>query len=74
VGGEGERGGRRDKVEEGEKGESVGAAEGGRQASAPRPKRTDCKILSIPLGPKVVFTKSAMAMAPIKQCMRAFSP
>ena len=36
--------------------------------------RTDCRILSMPLGPRVVLTRSAMAMAPMKECMRAFSP
>ena len=35
---------------------------------------TDCKILSMPLGPSVVFTRSAMAMAPMKALRRAFSP
>jgi hypothetical protein len=28
----------------------------------------------MPLGPSVVFTRSAMAMAPTKEAMRAFSP
>lgn len=37
-------------------------------------KRTDCKILSMPLGPRVVFTRSAMAIAPMKEERRAFSP
>jgi len=35
---------------------------------------TDCRILSMPLGPSVVLTRSAMAMAPMKEAMRAFSP
>ena len=35
---------------------------------------TLCKILSIPFGPNVVFTKSAMAMAPTNDDIRAFSP
>ena len=35
---------------------------------------TRWRILSIPLGPRVVFTRSAMAMAPMKEDMRAFSP
>ena len=29
---------------------------------------TDWRILSMPLGPRVVLTRSAMAMAPIKDC------
>jgi len=36
--------------------------------------RTDWRILSIPLGPSVVFTKSAIAMAPMKLLIRALSP
>ena len=28
----------------------------------------DCKILSMPLGPRVVFTRSAIAIAPTKDC------
>jgi hypothetical protein len=35
---------------------------------------TDCKILSIPFGPKVVFTRSATAIAPTNEDMRACSP
>jgi hypothetical protein len=35
---------------------------------------TDCRILSMPLGPKVVFTRSAIAIAPTKEDMRALSP
>lgn len=35
---------------------------------------TDCRILSMPFGPRVVFTRSAMAMAPTKEDMRADSP
>mmetsp|Transcript_49243 Transcript_49243/g.118341 ORF Transcript_49243/g.118341 Transcript_49243/m.118341 type:complete len:292 (+) Transcript_49243:748-1623(+) len=33
-----------------------------------------CRILSMPLGPSVVLTKSAMAMAPTNDAMRAPSP
>lgn len=33
-----------------------------------------CSILSIPLGPRVVLTRSAMAMAPMNDDRRAFSP
>jgi hypothetical protein len=40
---------------------------------APEPD-ADCRILSIPLGPNVLFTRSAMAMAPTKDDMRALSP
>ncbi len=32
------------------------------------------RILSIPFGPRVVLTMSAMAMAPMKDERRAFSP
>lgn len=35
---------------------------------------TDCRILSIPFGPNVVFTKSAMAIAPTNEDILAFSP
>mmetsp|Transcript_26387 Transcript_26387/g.82154 ORF Transcript_26387/g.82154 Transcript_26387/m.82154 type:complete len:248 (+) Transcript_26387:1650-2393(+) len=35
---------------------------------------TDCRILSMPLGPSVDFTKSAIAMAPTNDAIRAFSP
>jgi hypothetical protein len=35
---------------------------------------TDCNILSMPLGPRVVLTRSAMAMAPTKEDMRALEP
>ena len=31
---------------------------------------TLCRILSMPLGPKVVLTKSAMAIAPTNDCYR----
>src|SRR3954451_5365880 len=34
----------------------------------------DCRILSIPFGPSVLFTKSPTAMAPTKALRRAFSP
>ncbi|KAL1836335.1 hypothetical protein VTK73DRAFT_5090 [Phialemonium thermophilum] len=33
-----------------------------------------CRILSIPLGPSVLFTRSPTAMAPTKAARRAFSP
>lgn len=38
------------------------------------PAPVGLKILSIPLGPKVVFTKSATAIAPIKDVSLAISP
>jgi hypothetical protein len=34
----------------------------------------DCIILSIPLGPRVLLTRSPTAMAPTKAVRRAFSP
>lgn len=34
----------------------------------------DWRILSIPFGPRVLFTKSPTAMAPTKAARRAFSP
>lgn len=34
----------------------------------------DCKILSMPFGPRVLFTKSPTAIAPTKAERRAFSP
>jgi hypothetical protein len=34
----------------------------------------DCKILSIPLGPNVLLTKSPTAIAPTNADSRAFSP
>ena len=34
----------------------------------------DCRILSIPLGPRVLLTKSPTAMAPTNAERRAFSP
>jgi hypothetical protein len=34
----------------------------------------DCNILSMPLGPSVLFTRSPTAMAPTKAESRAFSP
>lgn len=34
----------------------------------------DCMILSIPLGPRVLLTRSPTAMAPTKAVSRAFSP
>lgn len=34
----------------------------------------DCMILSMPLGPKVLLTRSPTAMAPTKAVRRAFSP
>lgn len=34
----------------------------------------DCKILSMPLGPSVVFTRSDTASAPTKDASRAMSP
>lgn len=34
----------------------------------------DCRILSMPLGPSVLFTRSPTAMAPTKADRRAFSP
>mmetsp|Transcript_19755 Transcript_19755/g.29528 ORF Transcript_19755/g.29528 Transcript_19755/m.29528 type:complete len:301 (-) Transcript_19755:30-932(-) len=34
----------------------------------------DCKILSIPFGPRVDFTRSAIAKAPIEELSRAFAP
>ncbi|KAH3665700.1 hypothetical protein OGAPHI_003888 [Ogataea philodendri] len=37
------------------------------------PEEADCKSLSIPLGPKVDFTKSPTAMAPTNDDSRAFS-
>mmetsp|Transcript_6458 Transcript_6458/g.17793 ORF Transcript_6458/g.17793 Transcript_6458/m.17793 type:complete len:204 (-) Transcript_6458:29-640(-) len=40
---------------------------------SPRPV-VDCRILSMPLGPSVVFTRSAMAMAPTNEAWRAPSP
>ena len=30
----------------------------------------DCRILSIPLGPRVVFTRSAIAIAPTNDCYK----
>lgn len=33
-----------------------------------------CLPPTMPLGPRVVFTRSAMAMAPTKEDRRAFSP
>ena len=36
--------------------------------------RTDWRILSIPFGPRVVLTRSATAIAPTKEDMRACSP
>jgi hypothetical protein len=39
-----------------------------------RPLLTDCKILSMPLGPSVVLTKSAIAIAPMKDDILASSP
>ncbi|CCF31888.1 I12_0309p, partial [Colletotrichum higginsianum] len=33
-----------------------------------------CRILSIPLGPRVLLTRSPTAMAPTKAERRAFSP
>mmetsp|Transcript_48357 Transcript_48357/g.97296 ORF Transcript_48357/g.97296 Transcript_48357/m.97296 type:complete len:231 (+) Transcript_48357:1104-1796(+) len=41
---------------------------------SPEAEVTEERILSMPLGPKVDFTKSATAMAPTKLDMRAFSP
>mmetsp|Transcript_40486 Transcript_40486/g.96219 ORF Transcript_40486/g.96219 Transcript_40486/m.96219 type:complete len:272 (-) Transcript_40486:57-872(-) len=38
------------------------------------PRPMDCKILSIPFGPSVVFTRSATAIAPTKEAKRAVSP
>ena len=38
------------------------------------PWDTFWRILSIPLGPRVVLTMSAMAIAPMKDERRAFSP
>ena len=34
----------------------------------------DCRILSMPFGPSVLFTKSPTAIAPTKAERRAFSP
>ncbi|KAH8628325.1 hypothetical protein IG631_18094 [Alternaria alternata] len=45
---------------------SYGGAGGGTYA--------DCNILSMPLGPSVLLTKSPTAMAPTKAERRAFSP
>ena len=52
----------------------MGQTEVDRKKTMREIKRTDCKILSMPLGPKVVFTKSAIAMAPTNDDMRALSP
>lgn len=38
------------------------------------PEETGTRILSIPLGPKVVLTKSATAIAPTNDDKRAISP
>ena len=38
------------------------------------PPPMGCRILSMPLGPSVVLTRSQMANAPMKEAMRAFSP
>lgn len=39
-----------------------------------RGTHADWRILSIPFGPRVLFTKSPTAMAPTKAARRAFSP
>lgn len=38
------------------------------------PEETGTRILSIPLGPRVVFTKSATAIAPTNDDKRAIYP
>jgi len=42
--------------------------------TAPSDDPTDWRILSIPFGPSVVLTRSAIAIAPMKEDIRAFSP
>lgn len=46
----------------------------GRKRRWQRQTHADCRILSMPLGPRVLFTKSPTAMAPTKAARRAFSP